>query len=145
MALVYVSSYSAVPEACPATFYNWRSVLKRTKEQQPDCEICLSPENSGVLVYDAGWEGGCGRSRDFRAFIFHGRRQNLCKHSPCDTASRRQCHCWVPEASQLSTRLLPATQVHSDRTALLIVAGQKTKNQESLPFNKHYASTYRSD
>ena len=72
MTLVRVSSYSVVPEACPAghplqkhIFYNWRSVLKLTKEQQPDGEFCLSPENSGVLVYDAGWESGCERSDGF--------------------------------------------------------------------------------
>jgi len=83
---------------------------------------------------------------DFRAFIFQCRRQNLCKLSPCDTASRRQCHCPVPEASQHSTRLLPATQVRSDRAALLVVVvRRKTKHQKCFPFNKHYASTYRSD
>jgi hypothetical protein len=72
---------------------------------------------------------------DFRAFILHGRRQNLCKHSPCDIASRRQCHCREPEASQHSTPLLPATQVRSDRAALLVVVRRKTKHQGSRSIN----------
>jgi len=93
---------------------------------------------TGLRNLPIAWELRCSDIRrrlaadlptEFRAFIFHGRRQNLCKHSPCDTASRRQCHCWVPEASQHSTRLLPATQVRSDRTALLIVVRRTTSSK----------------
>ena len=57
---------------------------------------------------------------DFRAFILHGRRRNLRKHSHRDTTSR---HVVSATAENLkprntTTRLLPATRMRSDRPAL---------------------------
>jgi hypothetical protein len=76
-----------------------------------------------------------GVTTGFIPIILHGRRQNLCKHSSCDTASRRQRQCREPEASLHCTRLLPATQVRSDRAALLVVFRRKTEHQGPRSIN----------